>query len=354
MEITYRLVLVIGLSTSLFGQSELPDRESGVIQEACDVASSDASAERARQAVAAGDQKMAGTLFLRAYEACHDRSPVLLEAAEAFTKIRELDEAAAAADEFVRQVPQSKQGLLTLANIYFMAQKFTESAETAERLLEIDPEYVPGLKVKANAVYFLDDSHQAEQILLALIEKHPTDADASYMLGRIYFQENRGDYAMAQFMRVLKLNPRSYKAHDNIALCYEAAGNAEMAIRHFLTAIKLVETDHPEYDWAYANLADLLLNEDDAEKAYNAATMAAKRNPYSARNFYLGGKALMKLGRPEDAQKWLERSTQLDPSYPEPLYVLGQVYMKLGQREKAKATLAQFKEAKANAPRKRK
>ncbi len=354
MEIIYRLLLLIGLSTGLFGQAELSAPASGVIREACDAASSDASAERARQAVAAGDHKMAGTLFLRAYEACNDRSLVLLEAAEAYATIRSFDEAIEAVNAFVRQDPKSTQGLLTLANIYFMAQEFAESAEAAGRLLEIDPEHVPALKIKAHAIYFLDDTHQAEQILLALLEKYPTDADAAYMLGRIYFQENRGDHAMAQFMRVLKLDPRSYKAHDNIALCYEAAGKTEMAIRHFLTAIKLVETDHPEYDWAYANLADLLLNENDAEKAYNAATMAAKRNPYSARNFYLGGQALMKLGRPEDAQKWLERSTQLDPSYPDPLYILGQVYMKLGQREKAKATLAQFKEAKANAPRKRK
>ncbi|MCP5112102.1 MAG: tetratricopeptide repeat protein, partial [bacterium] len=195
---------------------------------------------------------------------------------------------------------------------------------------------------------------RAEQLFLTLLENHPDDAEAAYMLGRIYFQENRGDYAMAQFQRVLKLDPRSYRAHNNIALCYEAGGDTQMAIRHFLTAIKLVEKDHPEYDWPYSNLADLLLKQDDAERAYQAVTIAAKRNPYSARNFFLGGKALSKLGRNEDARKWLLRSADLDPSYPEPLYLLGQVYMKLGEREKAKETLTRFREVKANAPRKRK
>ena len=340
MKSTLQLLVAFGLAAALHGQP-------------CDIAASDASADRASQAVTAGDHKMAAVLYLRAYESCKDRRLTLLGAAQSFATARDYDQALEAAREYVNLEPSSKEGLLTLANVYFMAQRFSESSEAASKLLEIDPEYVPALKLKANAVYFLDDAHQAEQILLSVTEKHPTDADAAYMLGRIYFQENRGDYAMAQFLRVLKLNPNSYKAHDNIALCYEAAGDTETAIRHFLTAIKLVEKDHPEYDWAYANLADLLLKHDDPEKAYNAATMAAKRNPYLARNFYLGGKALMKLGREDDARKWLERSTELDPSYPEPLYILGQIYRKSGEKEKAKDALAKFKEAKANAPRKR-
>ncbi len=80
------------------------------------------------------------------------------------------------------------------------------------------------------------------------------------MLGRIYYQEARLDYAVGQFQRVLKINPRSYKAYDNLGLCYEALGDTELAIRYYLAAIKLVEKDHPEYDWPYANLANLLVD----------------------------------------------------------------------------------------------
>ena len=79
------------------------------------------------------------------------------------------------------------------------------------------------------------------------------------MLGRIYYMQGRIDYAVGQFQRVLKVNPQSYKAYDNLGLCYQALGDTGLATRYFLTAIKMVETDHPDYDWPYANLADLLL-----------------------------------------------------------------------------------------------
>ena len=111
---------------------------------------------------------------------------------------------------------------------------------------------------------------------------------------------------------MLKINPQSYKAYDNLGLCYQARGETELAIRHFLTAIKMVEKDHPEYDWPYANLADLLLENNDFEKAFAAASKAADRNPRSARNFYLGGKALCKLQKVDLCVNWLQRSVALD------------------------------------------
>jgi superkiller protein 3 len=158
---------------------------------------------------------------------------------------------------------------------------------------------------------------------------------------------------MAQFQRVLKVDPRNYKAWDNLGLCYDALGQTEEAIRHFLTSIKLVETDHPEYDWPYANLADLLLRQNRYQEGYQAATKAAKRNPYSARNFLIGGQALAKLERQADAVKWLERSVELDPDFPDALYALGQLQLRMGEKEKGAATLKRFREAKAKAPSKR-
>ena len=170
------------------------------------------------------------------------------------------------------------------------------------------------------------------------------------MLGRIYYQQGRFDYAIGQFQRALKIDPRSYKAYDNMGLCYQALGDSEMATRYFLTAIKMVEKDHPDYDWAYANLASLLLEKGDAQQAFAAASKAADRNPLSARNFYIGGKALCKLEKTDLCMNWLERSVSLDPNYPDPLYLLAKVYGQLGQDQKAKQTLEKIRAVKAKAP----
>ena len=202
---------------------------------------------------------------------------------------------------------------------------------------------------QANAL----DMEAAAKTLVGLLDQRPDDEEAAYMLGRIYYQDGRIDHAMGVFQRALKLNPKSYKAYDNLGLCYEARGEKDLAIRHYLTAIKLVEKDHPDYDLAYANLANLLLDSGDAEKAYGAAAKAAERNPTSARNFYLGGKALTSLNKTDLALNWLERSASLDSSYPEPLYLLARLYSQLGQAEKAKETMARFQEVKTKKPRER-
>ena len=343
------------LSSSLGGQApkELPIPPAVPEVARCDKENSQVTAQRAREALSGADPAMAATLFRRAYEACPSQRNLLLEAAEAYTRKRDFDPAIKSANEFLQLEPNSVAGRLALANALFMAQRWKESGPAIERVLELDPENMTALLLKANNFYLIGESGKAEDTLVRILEKHPNSVEAAYTLGRIYYMDDRGDYAMAQFQRVLKLDPKNYKAWDNLGLCYEAAGDAEMAIRHFLTAIKLVEKDHPEYDWPYANLAELLIKQNDHERAYQAATMAAKRNPYSARNFFLGGKALAKLGRTGDARKWLERSTKLDPNYPDPLYLLGQVYMRLGEKEKAKETLARFREVKAKAPKKR-
>ncbi len=255
-------------------------------------------------------------------------------------------------------VPMCAQGLsddqpslasrLAQANAYFKQARLAQAKEIAEQVLRIQPGQPSALKIKGNAEYLLGDSAKAIDTFIDLMDWHPDDEDAPYMLGRIYYQESMLEQAMGQFQRVLKLNPHSYKAYDNLGLCYEAKGDNEKATRYFLTAIKLVEKDHPDYDSAYANLAELLLKTGDPEKAFGAASKAVERNPYSARDFYIGAKALEQLGKVDLCLHWVQRSAALDPKYPEPEYLLARVYRQLGQPEKAEEARKKFLEAKAN------
>jgi protein O-GlcNAc transferase len=173
------------------------------------------------------------------------------------------------------------------------------------------------------------------------------------MLGRIYYQQGHIDAAMGQFERVLRLDPKAYRAWDNLGLCWEAAGDEEKAMAHFVQAIKLVEKDHPEYDWVYANLAELLLKRNDAERAFGAASKAADRNPLSARNFLIGAKALEKLGKKELSLNWLLRAAALDPEHAETQYRLARVYRSLGQQEKADEAQQRFVALRAAHPERR-
>lgn len=320
----------------------------------CDLLRSGSLQQSAQEALAKKDYAIAARDFQSAYQACHMLHSVLLNAAEAGISGRDFPAAIQAARRFLELEPDSLDGKLVMANACFMAQRLPEALQWAEGVLKSDPSQAAALKLKGNVNYLAGRTDEAIRTFILLLDKHPDDVEGAYMLGRIYYQESRIDYAIGVFERVLRLDPKYYKAYDNLGLCYQAKGDNEQAIRYFLTAIKLVEKDHPEYDWPYANLASLLIDKGDARRGYDAAAKAADRNPNSARNFYLGGKALCKLGKTDLCLNWLERSVALDPNYPEPLYLLGREYSRLGQEEKAKAALDKFRAAKAAAPRQRK
>ncbi len=288
--------------------------------------------------------------FQQALDACPKQRAALLDLALAYAHNRDFPPAIRAAQQFLESEPISIPGRLALANVYFMAQRFAESRAECEQVLRLDPNEPAALKVLGNIDYLNGDFAQAENTFVGLLDRHPSDEEASYMLGRIYYMEGRIDHAAGQFQRVLKIDPQSYKAYDNLGLCYQARGETELAKRYFLTAIKMVETDHPEYDWPYGNLADLLLENDDFERAFAAASKAADRNPNGARNFYLGGKALCKMQKVDLCVNWLERAVSLDPNYPEPLYLLSKAYAQKGQEQKARETLDKFREVKARTP----
>ena len=314
----------------------------------CDSVSARHLADQARRPALAPNE--AADLLVEAHRSCPENGDPLLEAAQLLARGREIDRALQLAGEFLRQDGASLHGMLAIADIQLRAQRFDDASDTAAEVLRKDPGNAAALKLQGNAEYFLGRSDKAEAVFLRLLDRHPADVEGAYMLGRIYYQENRFDHAAAQFQKVLRLEPRNYKAYDNLGLCHQALGNPEQATRHFLAAIQIVETDHPEYDWPYANLASLLIDQGDPQRAYEAAGTAARRNPYSARNFYLGGKALTNLGRHEDARRWLERSAQLDPTYSEPVYLLITVYRRLGDAASAEQAIDKFRKLKASEP----
>ncbi len=320
----------------------------GAVAPSCDSASADRLASQARQP--ALDPAEAGKLLAEAYRACPARNGILLEAARALARARDFDRAVQLAREFLDQDADSVPGLLVAADIQLRAQRFEDASSTAAAVLRRDPGNATAMKLLGNSTYFLGQSAEAEGIFLRLLDRYPADTEAAYMLGRIYYQENRFGHAAAQFQKVVRLDPRNHKAYDNLGLCHEALGETEKAIQHFLAAIQIVEAEHPDYDWPYANLASLLIDQGDLQRGYEAAGTAARRNPYSARNFYLGGKALAGLERIEDARKWLERSARLDPAYTEPVYLLARIYGLLGEDELAKRSIKRFRELKAVEP----
>lgn len=244
--------------------------------------------------------------------------------------------------------PGACEARLTQAKAAFEDRRFTEAIEHFRGALAVCPQRSAVLVPLAQVEYLTGDEHAAEAHLLEAIRLNPDKPQARYALGRIYYQQNRFPAAIAQLQRVIELEPANYRAHNALALCYDAVRRDNDALRHFFRALDLVHKDHPGYDTVYADFAEFFLRRDQFEKAFQLAAEAAQRNPASARNFFLTGKALAKLDKHELSLRWFEEAVRLDSSYAEAWYSLAQAYRRMGREEEARRAFAGFENARRN------
>ena len=241
--------------------------------------------------------------------------------------------------------------ILQKAEQAFQARQLEAAAAEFQRALPACPQKVAILVSLGQIQYLIGKEIEAEESLKAALATEAGHVPALYALGRVYYQQKRYLEAVEKFKRVVELEPRHHRGWDNLGLSYDALQMDADALRSFFRALDIVMKHLPDYDWAHANLADFFLRRNQFEKAFQLAAEAARRNPESARNCFLTGKALANLDKPDLSLRWLEQAVKLDPAYPEPLYLLGQIYTRLGEKEKAAEALKKFQEVKAKTPR---
>ena len=309
--------------------------------------------ERGKQCIAREQFSEAIEEFRSALTLCPGRKATTLELAQAYSGARRFPEAERAAKQFLAGNPRSEEGQFLLAYSYFMQERFQEAGKTLRRLLDQNDRNADAHKLMGLTLFFYREYVLAQEELLTALRDRPQDQDILYYLGRVYYTQNNFGPAVKVFQRLLALNPKSYKAHDNLGLCYDALGRTEEAIAAFKTAQKLARTADPAYDWPYANLAEMLIKQNRAREALPQAREAVRINPASARNHFLLGKALAREGEIDLSLEQLQKAAELDPGLAEVHYLQGQMYQKLGQRDKATREFALFEKISKQTPHKK-
>ncbi len=279
--------------------------------------------------------------------------PSLVESARAAYASKQYSQSAGNFEDAVRGCPPNVSLLLDLARARFMAQEFEQAKAVLARVVAAEPRNATALKLQGDTLYLLGENIEAEKALLAAASLDRKNPEPHYALGRIYYQQSRFEDSIEQLRQVLTLDPKSYRAYDNLGLAYEGLNDTPKAIAHYQRAMELSADANPPYDWVYGNMSNLLHKSGDYQKAFQFGAEAAHRNPNSARNFFLTGRALAKLEKWELAAKWLGQSVTLDPKYSEARYQYAQVLRKLGRAGEADAQLAAFREITAGQTRNR-
>lgn len=273
-----------------------------------------------------------------------DACSTAIERAQSSYKSQQYERAASEFESALAFCDDKPPLLMALGQAQLMAQQFEAAVRTFGKVKD----NVMARKMSGDALYLLGKDAEAEEMFRSALKLDPDHEPTHYALGRVYYQLNRFPEAVEQFQHVLDRNPKSYRAHDNLGLCYDAMQQDSLALKHFFAALSLVMKDHPDYDWAHANLADFFLKRNEFEKAFQLAAEAAKRNPAAARNFFLTGKALSQLNKDEIALKWLRQAVTLDPNYASAHYLLGQIFRRMGKNEEAAKHFEIFKKVNTN------
>lgn len=87
----------------------------------------------------------------------------------------------------------------------------------------------------------LNDYDDAARYLEQSLATDPENIKARYDLGRVRYQQNHFQLAIAAFEEVLRRDPNHVKAQDNLGLSLEAVNQIDAAIAAYRKAIALDE-----------------------------------------------------------------------------------------------------------------
>ena len=146
-----------------------------------------------------------------------------------------------------------------------------------------------------------------------LIAREPDYAALRNDAAALYMELGQPDRALPHVRAVVRLQPRSARAHYNVAVALDAMGRSPEAVSAYEAAIGL----DAGYSQAHNNLGSLLFaahRGDEARAHFERAVAADPANAEAQNNL---GAALLGAGLGPAARAALERAVALRPDYPE-------------------------------------
>ncbi len=125
--------------------------------------------------------------------------------------------------------------------------------------------------------------------------------------------------------------PRNSRAHLNLGVALDHAGNPYEAIRHFEDAIRL----EPDQAGAYSNMGNVLANLGKIDDAIRYLQEAIRLKPDYAGAYNNMGNVLTNLGKTDEGIRYLKEAIRLKPDYAEAYSNLGVAFGRSGRLNEA-------------------
>ncbi|HEV7218454.1 MAG TPA: tetratricopeptide repeat protein, partial [Terriglobales bacterium] len=259
----------------------------------------------------------------------------LLYEGKCLINLGQFKDADTALQAYIAAHPHSEDGAYLIAYVRFREDKPRESLSLYTSAGKIKPPTADDLKIVALDYVLLNDFSDAGRYLDIALKLEPDNLEARYHLGRVRYEQNRFDEAMAAFQEVLKHDPNSVKAEDNLGLSFEAKNETDEAIAAYRKAIEFDASARVHTEQPYLDLGTLLIKLNQAKNAVPVLSHAKEINPKSSKVHYQLGKAYFDMSLLPDAKTAAENAASLNPDDIPTHYLLGKIYQRLGKPDLA-------------------
>ncbi len=203
------------------------------------------------------------------------------------------------AEELLRQAHKQSERksniIFRLGNLQLRRRNF-EKAIAYYKML--DGEKLPEVHFNMGIAYFYrNDTRLAEQHLRLTMKYDPRFPKINESLGELLIRRKAYAEAMTYLKRGLQSDPYS-------------------SVNHYLLGIAHAHLFH----W---------------EKAHDSFVNAVEMDPNEVRGWQMCGRSLLRLGRLEEAERYLRKAYDLKPDFPDTLVDLGHLHLQRGEMETA-------------------
>ncbi len=172
---------------------------------------------------------------------------------------------------------------------------------------------------------------------------NPNNSELHYQLARLYFSQEHFDASIAEADRAVSITPDYAEAFDDLGLAYEALQDFRKAGENYSKALELDRKLGIKDEWPLIDYGSMLLREESAEAALPYLQGALDVNPLSPKANYQTGRAMRLLKRYKEAQKYFEKTIEVDPSYSYAYYQLATLVREAGDGERASTLMNRYK-----------
>lgn len=215
-----------------------------------------------------------------------------------------------------------------LAQIYLRSGRLPESLEQANKALEVDPENIELLKIKAGVLATLKRNTEAVDSYLKIIALAGADNEDAYIFAAsLLAQDDKLEDAKKILYQLLEKKPHSFFGIYYLAKVMFALGDFSQSEKYYKKALELT----PDAETVLLELAHVYAVQKRFNEAIKICEDIVQKNPSSVKGRAFLGELLLSKDRVEDAIKEYEAIGSLEQDPSETRYKIGLI--KLQKRD---------------------